>query len=480
MIAYVMLYSVAVATPIVLAAMLVAAVLRRYGRAERFVWLATLVLAFALPVLAILRPDMTGGARSGTSLAVTPTGIIGLPTIFVVPDAPAEIPFGSLLVWAWLVASAVLVARLGVAAVRLLAARRSWRSATLDGVSVWMTHRLGPAVAGLVRPRVLVPEWIAGMPTHQRSLVLLHEQEHIRAGDPWLVAASRVAPIFAPWNPVIWVLASRLLRAVELDCDRRVLRQRPDVRAYGATLLEVSSRDSGRLVAVAAFAESEAPLRGRILSMTTPPRTVSVVALLTSMVLGVALIGAAFQVPVPAVGQRGTDEAVAENIRVDVQVVRGREVEREDAQPVRPTQPSRPVVREEQRVEPSARPTTSEQRIAEVVGRRRSDFDLSAEPTFTPFTAAPVLMNMAEVQRALVDEYPPVIRDAGMGGVVTVWFFIDEDGLVGQTRVDTSSGLPELDEAALSVAGVMRFSPARNRDERVPVWVSLPVRFQIR
>jgi len=106
--------------------------------------------------------------------------------------------------------------------------------------------------------------------------------------------------------------------------------------------------------------------------------------------------------------------------------------------------------------------------------------DIAAAPTFTPFTVAPQLQNLQEVQRSLVREYPTVLRDSGIGGTVTVWFFIDEDGRVQQTRIDQSSGYNQLDEAALNVADVYRFSPALNRENRVPVWVSLPITFQVR
>ncbi len=106
--------------------------------------------------------------------------------------------------------------------------------------------------------------------------------------------------------------------------------------------------------------------------------------------------------------------------------------------------------------------------------------DISAAPTFTPFTVAPDIRNRTEVQRALQREYPPLLRDAGIGGTVQVWFFIDEDGLVQDTRVNQSSGHTALDEAAIKVAGVFRFSPALNRDKKVPVWVSLPITFTTR
>jgi len=106
--------------------------------------------------------------------------------------------------------------------------------------------------------------------------------------------------------------------------------------------------------------------------------------------------------------------------------------------------------------------------------------DLASAPTFTPFTVAPEIQNRTEVIRAMEREYPPLLRDAGIGGTVRVYFFIDENGQVQDTRVDQTSGHQALDQAALNVASVYRFSPALNRDTRVPVWVSFPITFQVR
>jgi protein TonB len=106
--------------------------------------------------------------------------------------------------------------------------------------------------------------------------------------------------------------------------------------------------------------------------------------------------------------------------------------------------------------------------------------DISAAPTFTPFTVAPSILNRDEVVRAMEREYPPLLRDAGIGGTVKVYFFIDENGAVQDTRVDQTSGHQALDEAALKVANIYRFSPALNRDKKVPVWVSFPITFQVR
>jgi TonB family protein len=104
---------------------------------------------------------------------------------------------------------------------------------------------------------------------------------------------------------------------------------------------------------------------------------------------------------------------------------------------------------------------------------------LAAAPTFTPMTVRPRLLNGKEIAALLVDYYPPLLRDSGIGGNVNVWFFIDETGRVVRTLIHQSSGFDAFDNAALRVADRMEFSPAFNRDDRVPVWVSLAIRFEV-
>ncbi|MEJ2539323.1 MAG: energy transducer TonB [Gemmatimonadota bacterium] len=106
--------------------------------------------------------------------------------------------------------------------------------------------------------------------------------------------------------------------------------------------------------------------------------------------------------------------------------------------------------------------------------------DIGANPTFTPYTVAPDITNRNEVIRALEREYPPLLRDAGIGGTANIWFFIDENGRVQDTRIQESSGHSQLDDAALRVADIMQFTAALNRDKKVPVWVAFPITFQVR
>ncbi len=104
---------------------------------------------------------------------------------------------------------------------------------------------------------------------------------------------------------------------------------------------------------------------------------------------------------------------------------------------------------------------------------------IQAGPVFTPYALRPEIRNRNEVIQALMREYPPVLRDAGIGGQVVVWFFISEEGRVLNRRVSESSGHVALDEAALKVADVFRFTPALNRERIVPVWIQLPITFGV-
>ena len=106
--------------------------------------------------------------------------------------------------------------------------------------------------------------------------------------------------------------------------------------------------------------------------------------------------------------------------------------------------------------------------------------DISAAPVFTPMTVKPELKNTREVIAAMMRAYPPILKDAGIGGQALVWFFIDEQGRVLDKRIFRSSGHEQLDEAALEVAGVYQFTPALNRDKVVKVWLQIPITFEVR
>jgi TonB family protein len=248
-----------------------------------------------------------------------------------------------------------------------------------------------------------------------------HEGEHLRAGDSRVVTLGLLVAGLTPWNPVSWWQLRRLRTAVEIDCDARVLGHDGDVRAYGAALLTVAAGTMPhRRLAFAAFSESSTSLRARIVAMTSA-RTRA------ARVLGAVLVLAGVGLGVQACGIES------------------------------PVAPTAPKVAQ-----------TSDAPVSRAI---------TDTPSFTRFTKAPQLINRDEVVKALADNYPPLVRDAGVGGKADVWVRIGLSGVVERAEIHTSSGHQPLDLAALRVARVMRFKPAQDGDTPVPVWVSLPIAF---
>ena len=147
------------------------------------------------------------------------------------------------------------------------------------------------------------------------------------------------------------------------------------------------------------------------------------------------------------------------------------------------SRPATPVAATDADLDITIAPTTFEKNPVEVLPPPPTDdggVDLLANPVFTPMTVHPEIRNRREVQAALMREYPPLLRNAGIGGKVVVWFFISEEGQVLDRRVAQGSGHTQFDEAALKVADVFKFSPALNRENIVQVWIQLPIVFEVR
>ncbi len=99
---------------------------------------------------------------------------------------------------------------------------------------------------------------------------------------------------------------------------------------------------------------------------------------------------------------------------------------------------------------------------------------------FVPTMTAPELRNRGEVSAAILKTYPPLLLEAGIGGTVLLYVWIDERGNTVDAEVIQTSGQKDLDQAAIHVVDIMRFSPARNRDRAVKVIVALPVIYSVR
>lgn len=437
--------------------------IRRLGIPTRWLWLVAIGMPFVLLLVPLL---------ASTGAAAPAAGAFGMaPVIELSPIVVGEGSGPGIIGWlptalagAWIVGSAALAVLLIRTHVSLVAERREWSHSSVSGRDVYVSVDRGPAVAGILRPWIVLPRWALSLPEGELDFVLLHEEEHLRARDTLLLAIALFFVVLAPWNPGSWLHLRRLKTAMEVDCDRRVLRRAPDRATYGESLLSVAARSSGLSLGLAAFTEKGRSLKTRILAMTqqpsrwTPVRSFGL--LLAALVIGVQ--ACYVESPILIIGGGDADGSGS---------TLGVEASPAPDAPGIPDPPPDVEVAPDAEVPPPYEPPTNEQRSTE---------ELSRSPTFTPFTVAPQIVNREEVVGAMDEEYPPLLRDAGIGGTVTVYFFVDEEGTVRDARIDESSGHRALDQAALKVADVYRFSPALNREEPVPVWVSFPIKFTVR
>jgi hypothetical protein len=75
-----------------------------------------------------------------------------------------------------------------------------------------------------------------------------------------------------PWNALLWWQFSRLRRAIEVDCDARVLLGGHDIGTYCETLIHVGQRQSNRLAVAPAMSDSASFLESRIRHMLRKPK----------------------------------------------------------------------------------------------------------------------------------------------------------------------------------------------------------------
>jgi protein TonB len=101
---------------------------------------------------------------------------------------------------------------------------------------------------------------------------------------------------------------------------------------------------------------------------------------------------------------------------------------------------------------------------------------VSASPEyveFVPTTKAPMLIYQSR------PKYPDIARDSRVEGEVVLLVYIDERGDVRKAEVQSSPGLPALDEAAKEAAFKCKFKPAEQQGVPVGVWYSLVMQFQL-
>ncbi|MBL8553539.1 MAG: peptidase M56 [Phenylobacterium sp.] len=134
------------------------------------------------------------------------------------------LPKPGLLLAVWASGAIVLAAAFVAAQARFLAEVRAGRG--------------GPAVVGLISPRIVLPAH-HGYTPEERELIRAHERAHVARKDPRAAALAALFQCLCWFNPLAHLAAYLLRLDQELACDAAVVLRRPNARAlYAKTLLK--------------------------------------------------------------------------------------------------------------------------------------------------------------------------------------------------------------------------------------------------
>ena len=76
--------------------------------------------------------------------------------------------------------------------------------------------------------------------------------------------------------------------------------------------------------------------------------------------------------------------------------------------------------------------------------------------------------------------YPRLARKRGYEGTVVLEVLVDPSGRVKDLQVFKSGGYAILDKAAVASVKDGLFEPGMKGDEKVEMWVKIPIRFQLK
>jgi TonB family protein len=531
-----LLIGLAIRSSVVLAAgLLLSAWLAKRSAALRHRVLAAALLAAALVVpfsLALPEWTVTLPARAiDASATATPPIPVEVPVSAAVAPQPPTPDTVSPVVVAWLagvlVVAGILIA--GLVRVSLVAARatrvddRRWLQ-ILDTVA-WryrLTRRIVLARTesadllatwGILRPQVLLPAHARDWTLDRVHVVLSHELAHIRRHD-WLVQMGAEALRAVLWfNPLAWMVCTRLRRESEQACDDEVLGAGVGGRDYAAHLIELvrRCRRPGSTWASAMPMAHPSTLERRIAAMLNPRldrhapsrRAMAAVGVLLLLVtLPAAALRARQAGPAPLAG---TIYDVTGGVLpgVEVTLVDANEIAwvatsnaggRFEFAPVGPGKyelkfalPGFRVLRHAFELR-EARDwdrafTLQVGEVQETITIRatRAALPKRLEPYGAPSQPVRVGGSVRPPRkvRDVRPVYPASMRAAGLTAVVPLEAVIGRDGAVSSVRVVSAQMHPDFAVAAVDAVRQWRFTPTLLNGEAVEVVMTVSVRFDL-
>jgi TonB family protein len=306
-------------------AWLLSLVLRNRSAAMRhLVWTAASAAVLALPLFSISLPALrvpsftkigpqvaalfmtNASGRPEASSAAAPS------TRLVAASRHLETPFDwrRAAMFAWMIGTAVSMAQMLLAFLRLWRLRRSSRPSPQNAFGTKLARELRlayavpiletasgtmPMTCGFLRPVILLSSDAEAWHEERRRIVLLHELAHIQRGDVAAHLLARMALIPNWWNPLAWLAWREFRKERERATDDLVLSTGAPASDYAAHLLEIArgmqivSALASASVAMARRSELEGRL-GAILDSRTNRKAVRRATIMTAIAAAVALI----------------------------------------------------------------------------------------------------------------------------------------------------------------------------------------------
>ncbi|MCD8241612.1 MAG: M56 family metallopeptidase, partial [Lachnospiraceae bacterium] len=144
-----------------------------------------------------------------------------------------------------------------------------------------------PFVYGLLRPRIYLP---LGLGAEEERYMLLHEQIHIRRGDPVFRFLACAALCLHWFNPLVWLAFALSGKDMEMSCDEAVLRKLGGgvKKEYSASLLALATGERALRSIPVAFGESST--KSRIKNVLSYQKAKPVIVVVAAVICVLALV----------------------------------------------------------------------------------------------------------------------------------------------------------------------------------------------
>jgi len=233
--------------------------------------------AAILAVLALREPlrQWLGAGRAYAVWLVVPLAAAGSlmpPTLASGAPGSVEATNDRLLAWLSVADHARAVIGLWLAGALAAGATAAWRHRRFS--EAVRAGRAGPAVVGVIRPRLVMPADCAERFTdEERRLVVAHERAHMDRLDARYNAAAALATWVCWFNPLLHLAVRAMRLDQELACDATVLDRLPHARRrYAETLLRTHQAAAASVLGCQWNSPGAHPLEARIRNLgLTPP-----------------------------------------------------------------------------------------------------------------------------------------------------------------------------------------------------------------